>query len=182
MRRFFKSRTGSKGERERGFQCSPRPKRLNTVRSGFGCMAIANGIKKGDKVKVEYTGMLEDGSVFDSSEGKGPLEFVVGSDQLIKGFDTAVVGMKKGESKDVLVKPEEGYGQRNPALVTTIPREALPKEPEPQVGMVVKMQMKSGHRYRADIIKVEPDKVTVDMNHPLAGKNLKFKIKIVEIL
>ena len=94
-------------------------------------------IKKGDKIKVEYVGMLEDGTVFDSSEKqKGPIEFIVGEGQVITGFDNAVVGMKKGEEKEVEIPPDEGYGQHQSELVKELPRECFPPTQELKVGMI----------------------------------------------
>jgi len=137
-------------------------------------------IKKGDKVKVEYTGRLEDGKVFDSSEGKAPLEFTAGGGQLIKGFDNAVIGMKKGDEKEVKIPANEAYGEVNPQLMRKIPREALPKDREPKVNMILVITAGEGHQIPARISAVDEKDVTLDLNHPLAGKALVFKIKIVE--
>ena len=102
-------------------------------------------VEKGDKVKVEYTGKLEDGTIFDSSEKQGaPLEFEVGAGQVIKGFDEAVVGMKKDEEKEITLKPEEGYGERNPELVKDMPKESFPKDQEIKPGMVFMMKVQDG--------------------------------------
>jgi FKBP-type peptidyl-prolyl cis-trans isomerase 2 len=138
-------------------------------------------IKKGDKIKVEYTGTLEDGTVFDSSEKQGkPLEFEVGAGQLIKGFDEAVVGMKKGEEKEITLEPKDAYGDPNPQLVKKVPREQLPKEPEPKPGMMLALATPDGKQFPAMIKEVDEKEVSIDLNHPLAGKKLKFKIKIVD--
>ncbi len=95
-------------------------------------------VKKGSKVKIEYTGTLDDGTVFDSSKKAGkPLEFEAGSGLVIKGFDKAIIGMKKGEEKEIKLKPAEAYGDHNPELKKNIPKEQLPKEPEPKVGMIL---------------------------------------------
>ena len=91
-------------------------------------------IKNGDKIKVDYTGTLENGDVFDTSEGKQPLEFTVGEGKIIKGFDEAVIGMEKDEEKEVTIPPEKAYGMPNPDLVKKLPKDQLPKEPEPQAG------------------------------------------------
>lgn len=137
-------------------------------------------IKKGDKVKVEYTGKLENGQVFDSSEGKAPLEFTVGEGQLIKGFDNAVIGMKKGDEKEVKIPANEAYGEINPQLARKIPRASLPQDREPKVNMILVMKTADGHQLPARISAVDEKEVTLDLNHPLAGKTLIFKIKIVE--
>lgn len=139
-------------------------------------------IKKGDKVKIDYEGKLEDGTVFDSSEKHGkPLEFEVGAGQIIKGFEEAVTGMKKGEEKEVKLAPTEAYGDHNPQLSRKIPRDKLPKEPEPKPGMVLAIGTPDGKQFPAKIMEVSDTEVTLDLNHPLAGKTLVFKIKIVEI-
>jgi peptidylprolyl isomerase len=138
-------------------------------------------VKKGDKVKVEYTGKLEDGSVFDSSEGKAPLCFEVGSKQVIPGFDSAIEGMKKDEEKTVEIKCADAYGEANDELKQEIPRDKLPAEPEPKEGMMLVMQAPTGQQVPAKIVKVEEDKVTIDINHPLAGKDLTFTVKVVGI-
>ena len=140
-------------------------------------------VKKGDKVKLEYEGKLDSGEVFDSSshgEHQHLLEFEVGSGQVIPGFDKAVTGMKVGEEKEFKIKPEEAYGQVKEELVRDVPREVLPKEQEPKAGMVLMMQTPQGGM-PVKIVKVGDKSVTLDLNHPLAGKNLNFKIKLVEV-
>ena len=138
-------------------------------------------IKKGDKVKVDYTGTLDDGTVFDTSEGKQPIEFEVGAGMVIPGFDNAVVGMKKGEEKEVKIEPKDGYGERNDQLLKKIPREQLPKGPEPKAGMMVGLSTPQGQQIPAKITEVTDKEVTIDLNHPLSGKTLNFKIKVVEV-
>ena len=138
-------------------------------------------VKKGDKVKVEYTGKLEDGSVFDSSEGKAPLSFEVGAQQVIPGFEKAVEGMKKDEEKEFTLKSDEAYGPVRPEMVQEVPRDKLPEQPEPAVGMMLMMQAPTGQQIPAKITKIEDGKVTIDVNHPLAGKDLVFKVKVVGV-
>jgi len=141
-------------------------------------------IKKGDKIKVEYTGTFDDGTIFDSTthgDHTHPIEFEVGAKQLIKGFDDAVVGMTLNEEKSIKIKPEEAYGQRNEELSKEIPRGKLPKEPEPKIGMALMMNLPDGNQFPAAIKYVDEDKIVIDLNHPLAGKTLNFKIKVVEI-
>ena len=138
-------------------------------------------IKKGNKVKLEYTGTLEDGTVFDSSEKHGTLlEFEVGSGKVIPGLDKALIGMKKGEEKEIKIEPSNAYGSPNPQLVQKIPKEKLPKEPEPKPGMVLGIQLPNGAQAPVRITEVEENTVTLDLNHPLAGKTLIFKIKVVD--
>lgn len=138
-------------------------------------------IKNGDKIKVNYTGMFDDGNVFDSSEGKEPLEFVVGSGQLIKGFDTAVIGMEVGQEKKIKIRPVEAYGDINPELIQKIPRDKIPKEYDLNPGMVVGIGTPDGHQIPAKITEVNDQFVSIDLNHPLAGKTLNFNIKIVSV-
>jgi len=138
-------------------------------------------VKKGDKVKVEYTGKLTDGSVFDSSEGRAPLCFEVGSKQVIPGFDQAVEGMNKGEEKTVKIASKDAYGDAREELKQEIPRDKLPEKPEPEVGMTLVMKAPTGQQIPARITKVADGKVTIDINHPLAGKDLEFQIKVVGI-
>jgi FKBP-type peptidyl-prolyl cis-trans isomerase 2 len=146
--------------------------------------ATAGAVKAGDKVKVDYTGTLNDGTVFDSTTHEGhthPLEFEVGAGQLIEGFDKAVVGMKMGEEKTFTLTPEQAYGQRRPDMLKQIPRKNLPQSPEPQVGMMIGLRTSDGKEFPAIIAEVTADKITIDLNHPLAGQALTFKIKIVGI-
>jgi len=141
-------------------------------------------IKKGDKIKVDYEGKLDDGTIFDSSkhgDHSHPLEFEVGSGQIIKGFDDAVVGMNKGEEKDIKIKPTEAYGNHNPKLVKKIPRGEFPKDKklEPEMALVIKAP--DGNQFPVKITGVTDKEITIDLNHPLTGKNLNFKIKIIDI-
>lgn len=135
--------------------------------------------QKDDLVRVHYQGTLEDGTVFDSSEGREPLEFVVGSGSVISGFDAAVIGMGEGETKDVLVPCVEAYGPWTEELLFSLQREAFPFEP--QEGMVVRLSLPSGEDMAATVCSVEDQSVTLDANHPLAGKDLNFRITLVEI-
>lgn len=138
-------------------------------------------VKKGDQVKVEYTGTFEDGSVFDSSESHGkPLEFEAGAGQVIKGFDDAVMGMEKGQEKEIILQPAEAYGDVNAESMKEVPRDKLPQDQEPQVGMMLALGLPNGQQMPARIVKVDDKNVTIDLNHPLAGKVLKFKIKVVD--
>ena len=139
-------------------------------------------VKKGDSVKIDYTGTLEDGTVFDASEKHGkPLEFSVGSGMVIKGFDDAVMGMEKGQEKEVTIQPADAYGDIKPDMMKKVPREQLPKEQEPKAGMMLVIGLPDGQQIPAKIAEVTDKEVTLDLNHPLAGKVLKFKIKVVEV-
>ncbi|MBS3145895.1 peptidylprolyl isomerase [Candidatus Woesearchaeota archaeon] len=136
-------------------------------------------VKQGDKVKVDYTGTFEDGEIFDTSEGRTPLEFTAGSGQVVKGFDEAVIGMEKGEEKEITLKPEEAYGNPNPDLIKKLPKEQLPEDAE--VGSILGLVMPNGQQIPAKVTEITNEEITLDLNHPLAGKVLKFKIKVVEI-
>jgi len=139
-------------------------------------------IEKGNKVKVDYEGKFEDGELFDSSkhgDHSHPLEFEVGSGQVIKGFDDAVIGMDVGQEKNITINPEEAYGSVNQSLIQRVPKNMFPNQ-EPKEGMIFQGSMPDGRQFMAKITKVEGDEVTVDLNHPLAGKKLMFNIKIVE--
>ena len=139
-------------------------------------------VKKGDKIKVEYEGTLDDGTVFDSSthgDHSHPIEFEVGSGQVIPGFDKAVIGLKKGEEKTIKLKPSEAYGQPKPEMIKKLPKDKLP--PEVKKGMMLGMQIPNGPTIPARVTEVGDKEVTLDLNHPLAGKVLNFKLKVIEI-
>ncbi|MBT4539555.1 peptidylprolyl isomerase [Candidatus Woesearchaeota archaeon] len=138
-------------------------------------------INKGDKVKIEYTGKFSDGQVFDKSEGRGPLTFEIGAKQVVPGFEKAVEGMEKGQEKTFTLTPEEGYGAIRAELTQEVPREHLPKDQEPKIGMMLMMQSPTGQQIPAKIAKVTEDKVTLDLNHPLAGKELTFTVKVIGV-
>src|SRR3990167_8861435 len=138
-------------------------------------------IKKGDTVHIHYTGTLDSGEVFDSSDGRDPLEFTAGEGMVIKGFDDAVIGMEKGEEKTVHIPSKEAYGDRDEKLCSDVPREGLPKDQIPEEGMQVMVTLPTGQQMPAKITKVTDENITLDLNHPLAGKNLNFRIKVEEI-
>lgn len=139
-------------------------------------------VKKGDTVKVYYTGTLEDGTVFDSSESHGTsLEFQIGANQVIPGFENATVGMKEGEEKEVKLSVTDAYGEYNPQMVRKVPRSQLPKDQEPKVGMILMVGLPNGMQVPVKIVEVTDKDVSIDLNHPLAGHALNFKIKIVGI-
>ncbi len=139
-------------------------------------------IKKGDKIKVDYEGSFEDGTVFDSSEKHGqPLEFEAGAGMVVPGFDDAVMGMEKGDEKEITLQPEKAYGQKNPRLIQKVPQEKLQGDEEIKLGMLLGVTTPQGQQIPAQVTEVTDTEITLDLNHPLAGKVLKFKIKIVEI-
>lgn len=137
--------------------------------------------KAGDTVRVHYTGTLGDGSEFDTSRGREPLEFTVGEGQVIPGFDEAVTGMQPGEEKRVTIPADEAYGQRRPEMVGTIRREQFPPGIHPAVGQQLQMSQQ-GHTFVVTVTGVSDDEVTLDANHPLAGEDLTFQLELVEIV
>ena len=137
--------------------------------------------KNGDTVKIHYTGTLDDGTEFDSSAGRDPLEFQLGGGQVIPGFDNAVEGMTVGDSKNVRIEPDEAYGQRHEQLVQDVQRSALPDDLTPEVGMALQSQSPDGRVMMLTVTAVAEDTITVDGNHPLAGQSLSFDIELVAI-
>ena len=138
--------------------------------------------KSGDTVRIHYTGTLDDGTQFDSSSGREPLEFALGGGQVIPGFDSAVDGMTVGESKNVTIAPDDAYGQRHEQLVQQVPRDILPEDMEPAVGMQLQSQSPDGQTMNLTVTEVLEETITVDANHPLAGQALTFAIELVEIV
>jgi len=137
--------------------------------------------KNGDTVKVHYTGKLNDGSVFDSSQDREPLEFTLGEGQLIPGFEKAVEGMEVGDNTTVEIPSDEAYGERRDDLELEVAKNELPGDIDPEVGMQLQMkQQESGQAIPVQITAVEDEKVKLDANHPLAGKDLTFDIELVE--
>lgn len=140
-------------------------------------------IKNGDTVSIDYEGKLEDGTVFDSSkhgDHSHPLVFKVGANMVIPGFEKQVIGMKVGDKKTFTIKPEEGYGEPREELKRKIPKKNLPEGQEPKEGMIILLKAPTGEEFPARIIKVTKEDITLDLNHPLAGKKLTFSIKILE--
>ncbi|MDH3925403.1 MAG: peptidylprolyl isomerase [Xanthomonadales bacterium] len=137
--------------------------------------------KTGDSVKIHYTGTLDDGTQFDSSDGREPLSFTLGSGQVIPGFDKAVDGMAVGDSKSVNIPAEDAYGPHQPQMVQDVPLSALPADLTPEVGMGLQAQGPDGQVANLVVTSVQDDAITVDGNHPLAGKALNFDIELVSI-
>ena len=139
--------------------------------------------KTGDKVKIEYTGTLDDGTVFDSNVEQGNLlEFEIGGGQVIKGFDDAILGMKEGEEKQFSISPAEAYGEHDSTLIQKVPIEIFPPDAELTPGLLFEAGLPTGEKVPAIITAVEEKIVSVDLNHPLAGKRLNFKIKLSSII
>ncbi len=138
-------------------------------------------VKSGDTVKVHYHGKLTDGTTFDSSEGREPLEFEVGSGSVIAGFDSGVTGMQVGEKKTVNIPVDEAYGQKQEDLLMEFPIDRFPADMQPEVGMQLNMSNGEGQNFPVIIREVRPDTVVLDANHPLAGEDLTFDLELVEI-
>jgi|TARA_B110000908_G_C10111309_1_gene383203 peptidylprolyl isomerase len=138
-------------------------------------------VKAGDTVHLHYTGTLLDGTTFDSSDGREPLAFEVGSGQIIPGLDVAIPGMKVGDKKIVKIGADDAYGQSNPEMRQAVPREGIPADVPLEVGLQLQMQTPDGQAMPVTIVEVDEATVTLDANHPLAGKDLQFDIELMKI-
>lgn len=138
-------------------------------------------VKTGDTVDIHYTGTLLDGTTFDSSEGRDPLQFVVGSGQIIPGLDGALPGMAVGDKKTVEVPCTEAYGPLNPEMRTAVPREGIPADVPLDIGTQLNVQTPEGQAMQVMVVAVDEATVTIDANHPLAGQDLKFDIELIAI-
>jgi peptidylprolyl isomerase len=140
--------------------------------------------KEGDKVRVHYEGQLSDGTIFDSSLAREPIEFTLGQDTVIPGFEQAVIGMEVGESKDVSIPPEDGFGEYSEDLVVNIEKSMLPPDINPELGMQLEVSSEEEEETPRvfTIADIAEDSVTLDGNHPLAGEEIAFKIELLEIL
>ena len=139
-------------------------------------------VKKGDTVKVHYHGKLTDGSTFDSSEGREPLEFEVGGGMVIPGFDTGITGMAIGEKKTIQIPFDEAYGPKQEDMIMEFPKDRFPADLVPEAGMQLNMSNGQGQNIPVVITEVNEDSVTLDANHPLAGEELVFDLELVEIV
>ena len=139
-------------------------------------------VKSGDKIKVHYHGKLNDGETFDSSEGRDPLEFEVGSGMVIKGFDDGVTGMSVGEKKTINIPFAEAYGPINPEMIIEMPKDRFPEDLELGIGMPLMMSDQQGQQFQVKIVEIKEEAVMLDANHHLAGKDLTFYLELVEIV
>jgi len=142
---------------------------------------MTQSVKKGDTVKIHYTGRVKDGNVIDSSLEREPLEFEIGSGSVIAGVDKAMTGMKPGEKKEVSVPPKDAYGEHDQNLLIDVPKEKIPEDIDPKVGMQLQLINNSGQALPALITEVKDESIKLDANHPLAGKELIFNIELLEI-
>lgn len=138
--------------------------------------------KQGDTVRIHYTGTLADGTQFDSSEGRDPLEFTLGSGQIIKGLDTEVEGMEVGERHNVTIPADEAYGPRDPQSVQQVPRASIPQEVNVEPGAQLQARTPDGNTVLLTVVETTAEDITVDANHPLAGQDLVFDVQLVEIV
>lgn len=138
-------------------------------------------VKAGDTVRIHYTGTLTDGSTFDSSQGRDPLEFEVGSGMIIPGLDVALPGMKVGDKKKVEIDSAEAYGPVNPDMQQAVPRQGIPADIPLEPGLQLQMQTPDGQAMPVTVVAVTETEVTLDANHPLAGKDLTFDIELVSV-
>ncbi len=138
-------------------------------------------VKSGDTVKIHYHGTLTDGSIFDSSNGREPLEFEVGSGMVIPGFDAGVTGMVVGDKKQIHIPFMEAYGPSQAEMIMDFPRDQFPADMVPEVGMELQMSNQEGQNFPVVIVEVAEETVKLDANHPLAGKDLIFDLELVEI-
>jgi peptidylprolyl isomerase len=138
-------------------------------------------VKKGDTIKVHYHGKLTDGTTFDSSAGREPLEFEVGGGMVIGGFDNGVMGMTIGEKKTIEIPADEAYGQKQEEMIMEFPKDRFPEDMVPEVGMQLNMSNGSGQNFPVVIVDVQEAVVILDANHPLAGQDLIFDLELVEI-
>ena len=137
--------------------------------------------KQGDNVSIRYTGRLDDGTVFDSSGGRNPLEFTLGEGKVIRGFEEAVQGMEEGQVKTVTVPSDQAYGEHRDDLVVTVSKQQLPEGLSPEVGQQLQMRTNEGRTFQVVVTAVESDAVELDANHRLAGRDLTFEIELVGI-
>jgi FKBP-type peptidyl-prolyl cis-trans isomerase 2 len=139
-------------------------------------------VKVGDVVRVHYTGRLLDGTTFDSSEGREPLEFTVGAGQMISGFDSGVQGMNVGDKKTIQIAADDAYGQRDEEAVIEFPKANIPAELQVEPGMQLTLRNQHGHPIPVVVLDVKEDVIIMDANHQLAGKELVFDVEVVEIV
>lgn len=137
--------------------------------------------QKGNKVKVHYTGRLDDGSQFDTSREREPLEFEIGANQVIPGFENAVIGLSEGESTTVNIPSDQAYGPRMPEMVLKVGKEKLPPDFKPELGQKLQLPQQDGQNVVVTVTDISENEIELDANHPLAGQDLTFDIQLVEV-
>ena len=139
-------------------------------------------VKHGDTVKIHYTGKLEDGTIFDTSAKRDPLQFIIGAGQVVSGFEQAIVGMNPSESKTVKVPADKAYGPHREEMVLVVDRNKIPKNLKLELGQELQIPQEDGQKTIVAVTNISESSVTLDANHPLAGKDLTFDIQLIEIL
>jgi peptidylprolyl isomerase len=147
----------------------------------FGCSTVEKA-ESGDTIRLNYTGKLEDGTIFDSSEDREPIEFVIGGGAVIPGLENGIIGMTVTETKTITIPMEEAYGPKRPEMIMKAPKDKLPQDMEIEVGRQLESRQPDGRIMYVTIIDVAEDTVMLDANHPLAGKTLIFEVEIMEII
>jgi FKBP-type peptidyl-prolyl cis-trans isomerase 2 len=140
-----------------------------------------SNVKSDSTVKVHYKGKLEDGEIFDSSEGREPLEFTLGTNQVIPGFEAGVLDMSVGDKKEITIDPEDAYGPSLTELILQIPADNFPEDHDPKIGDQYALKSPDGRDMAVRVIEINDENITLDANHPLAGKKLIFELELVEI-
>jgi peptidylprolyl isomerase len=138
--------------------------------------------KDGDKVRVHYSRFLDEDDVVDSSYGEEPLEFTLGQRMVIQGIESAVIGMKEGDTKEVLIATEDAFGPRKEELIIDVERSQIPTDIDIEIGKVLQIRSDEGNVYNVAVLDIDDNNVKLDGNHPLAGEELKFKLELIEIL
>ena len=139
-------------------------------------------VQSGNTIRIHYLGRLSDGTTFDSSEGRSPLEFTVGSGSVIKGFDDGVQGMNIGEKKTIEIPFLQAYGPEDPTMIIEFPVDRLPEDLKPEIGMQLNMNNADGQQFPVVITGIDEENIILNANHPLAGKDLIFDLELVEIV
>ena len=139
-------------------------------------------VKHGDTMKIHYTGKLEDGTIFDTSAKRDPLQFIIGAGQVVSGFEQAIVGMNPSESKTVKVPADKAYGPHREEMVLVVDRNKIPKNLKLELGQELQIPQEDGQKTIVAVTNISESSVTLDANHPLAGKDLTFDIQLIEIL
>lgn len=139
------------------------------------------GIREGDQVQVHYTGKLQSGEVFDSSQGREPLNLTIGEGKIIPGFEQALLGMQTGEKKSFDLTPDQAFGERRDELVHVIQKEQIPSDVKLEIGMQLALEGQQKEPVPAQVVDISESTVTLDTNHPLAGKDITFEVDVVEV-
>lgn len=141
-----------------------------------------SNVKRGDTVKVHYTGKLDDGAIFDTTDDRDPIQFTIGDGNIIAGFEQAVVGMHPGESKTVKVSADRAFGPHHQELVIEVDKKEIVDEVDPEIGQRLQVNQPDGQKFLVTVTEISESRITLDANHPLAGKDLTFEIQLLEVV